>query len=120
MPDPLELPRPQRPVVPQMIAGRTFVGEVVADRLPGPAAVVRTLDDLPEPSRGLRGVQPARVSRRPGHVVHLPAAEMRTLDLPGPALTIRRQDEGTLARTHQHSYSTHALLLSRQSPAHDR
>src|SRR5262249_62123581 len=53
VPDPLELPGTRGPVVPQIVARLTLVAELVADRLPRPAAVVRALDELPEPAGGL-------------------------------------------------------------------
>ena len=50
MPDALELPGMRRAVVPLVRAGHAVVDELVADRLPGLAAVVRALDQLPEPA----------------------------------------------------------------------
>ena len=50
VPDALELPRMRRAVVPLVGAGHAVVGELVADRLPGLAAVVRALDHLAEPA----------------------------------------------------------------------
>ena len=61
MPHPGELPRVRRAVVPLMRARLTVVAEVVADRLPARAAVVRALDQLAEPAAALRRVQPVRV-----------------------------------------------------------
>ena len=46
--------------------GKTWnpvVHELVPHRLPGPPAVVGPLDQLPEPARALRRVQPIRVRR---------------------------------------------------------
>ena len=51
MPDPLELPRVRRPVVPLVGAGGAVVGELVAHRLPGRAAVIGALDHLSRTSR---------------------------------------------------------------------
>src|SRR5207248_11707062 len=45
MPHPRELPGMLRPVVPLVRARNALVRELVADRLPGLAAVVRALDD---------------------------------------------------------------------------
>ena len=50
MPDALELPRPRRAVVPEVLADLALVGEVVADRIQRLAAVVGPLDHLPEPA----------------------------------------------------------------------
>ena len=61
MPDALELPGMRRAVVPLVRAGHAVVGELVADRFPGLAAVVGTLDQLPEPTARLRGIQPVRI-----------------------------------------------------------
>src|SRR5207248_8563846 len=93
MPDPRELPRMRRAVIPLVRARRALVAELVADRLPGPAAVVRALDQLPEPRRGLRRVQPVRVGRRTGDVVDLPATEVRPGHVPVASLAVRAEDE---------------------------
>ncbi len=63
VPDPGELPRVRRAVVPLVRAGLALVAEIVADRRPGHPAVVGTLDHLAEPAAGLRGVQPVLVRR---------------------------------------------------------
>ena len=63
MPDALELPGMRRAVVPLVRAGNAVVCELVADRLPGLAAVVGALDDLSEPAAGLRRIQPVRDRR---------------------------------------------------------
>ena len=82
VPDALELPRMRRAVVPLVRAGHAVVDELVARRLPRLAAVVRPLDDLPEPAARLRRVDAVRVGRRSLEVVDLPAAEMRPADVP--------------------------------------
>ena len=74
MPDALELPGMRRAVVPLMRAGNAVVRELVADRLPGLAAIVGALDHLAEPAAGLRGIQAVRIGRRALQVVDLPAA----------------------------------------------
>src|ERR1035438_956532 len=53
MPDSLELPGVGCAVVPLVSAGLPLVGELVAYRRPRLAAVVGTLDQLPEPAAGL-------------------------------------------------------------------
>ena len=63
MPDPGELPRMRRPVVPLVRTRSAVVGELVTHRLPGRPAVVGPLDDLPRPAAGLRSVQPVRVGQ---------------------------------------------------------
>src|SRR6185503_20458351 len=75
MPDALEFQRVRRAVVPQVLAGNAVVDELVADGVPGRAAVVRALQDLSEPAARLRGIQPVRVRRRSFEVVDLPASE---------------------------------------------
>ena len=82
MPDALEFPGMRRAVVPLVRAGLAVVDELVADGLPGLAAVVGALDHLAEPAAGLRGVDPIRVGGRALEVVHLPAGEMRAGDVP--------------------------------------
>ena len=110
VPDALELPGMLRAVIPQM-SGKGFAGfrggivnEFVARagghaarpghlfasrRLPRLAAVVRALDDLAEPSAGLRSIDPVRVGRRALQVVHLPARKVGTAHLPLFALAVR-------------------------------
>src|SRR5438270_4960501 len=56
VPDTLECPRPRRTVVKQVGTGLSLVHELVADRLPGLAAVIRPLDELAEPPGRLRQV----------------------------------------------------------------
>src|SRR5690348_12174772 len=78
MPHSLELPRMRLSVVPLVSAGDTVVNELVAQRLPSFAAVVRALDQLPKPSARLRQIQPVGIDRRPLQVINLPARKMRT------------------------------------------
>src|SRR5262249_39258540 len=113
VPDAFEFPRVWRSVVPLMGARDAVIRELVVDRLPGLAAVARSLDELTEPARALRCVQPVRIGRRALQVVHLPAAEMRALDAPLLPFAIRSQDERALARSHQHANSAHHALLRR-------
>ena len=75
MPDAVELPRMRRAVVPLVRAGHALVHELVADRLPGLAAIVGALDDLPKPAAGLRGVEAVGFDGRAFQMVNLPAAE---------------------------------------------
>ena len=111
MPDALELPGVLRAVVPLVSAGIAVVLELVADGLPGLAAVVRALDHLPEPAAGLRRIEPVRVGRRALEVVDLPAREVGAADLPLLALAVGRQDERAFARADQNSYSAHCVFL---------
>src|ERR1019366_7398753 len=102
----------RRAVVNEFIARgrrhRARLGRFFASgRLPGFAAVIGALDDLPEPAAGLRGIQPVRVNRRSLDVVQLPAREMRTADIPAFALAVRLQDECALACANQYSYVAH-------------
>ena len=53
VPYPCEFPRVRRAVVPLVSTGHALVLELVAHRLPGRSTIVRALDQLPEPSRGL-------------------------------------------------------------------
>src|SRR5207245_5270666 len=98
MPDALELPGVLRAVIPLVggersssIFGRTVVDEFIAlafrrallrgflfsgrraGLYPGLAAVIGTLNDLPEPAAGLRRVDPVGIRRRSLHVVNLRA-----------------------------------------------
>src|SRR6202043_2185314 len=65
-----------------------------AGLMPGFAAVIGALDDLPEPAAGLRGVEAIGIGGRALEVVELPAREMRTTDVPFGALAVRGQYEG--------------------------
>ena len=128
MPHALELPRVLRAVVPLVrgerlaVFRRSVVNELVArarrhglrpglyfasGRLPGLAAVVGALDDLPEPAAGLRRIEAVGIDGRPLDVVHLPAGEMGAADVPLFALAVRRQNERAFARANQDSYSAH-------------
>src|SRR4051812_30831294 len=78
-----------------------------ARREPGFAAVVGPLDHLAEPTAGLRGVQPIRVSRRPLHVVNLPPAKERLADLPFLAFAVARKDKRTFFRADQDANGGH-------------
>src|SRR5437870_11457096 len=126
MPDSRELPGMGRAVVPQVSAGDAVVHEPVAHRLPGLAAVVGALDQLPEPAGALRYVQSIRVGGRSLEVVDLPAAEVGTTDVPPFALSVRLEDERALSCANQYSYPAHlhsfragpAVLTNR--PARDR
>src|SRR5215211_5851128 len=107
MPDTLEFPRVRRPVVPLMRARHTVIDELIAARLPGLAAVVRPLDDLPKPSARLRCVKSVRINRRSLHVVDLPAAKVRSAHAPAIARAVGRQNETTLTGAHENSNAAH-------------
>src|SRR5205807_6076586 len=112
VPDPGELEGPLRSVVPEVIADGALVRELVAYRLPRLAAIAGTLDHLPEPAAGLRGVDPVRVGGRSLEMVDLPAAEVRAAHVPLFALSVRRQDERTLTGADQYSNTAHAVAPS--------
>src|SRR5204863_705630 len=134
MPDTLEFPGMLRAVVPhvggerfagfrgrvvdELIAlafGRPWLGVLLPRRrprlYPSLAAIIRALNDLPEPAAGLRRIDAIRVGGRALEVIHLPARKMRTADVPLLALTIRCKDKFTLARSNQYPYSAHHSLL---------
>ena len=137
VPDALELPGVLRAVVPlvrrERLAGlgRGVVDELVALALghavgrggrlagrrarlvPGLAAVVGALDDLPEPAAGLRGVDAVRIDGRALQVVDLPAGEVRAADVPLLALAVGREDERALACADQNPYLAHPRAPSR-------
>ena len=69
MPHPRELPRVLRAVVPLVRAGDPVVDELMTDRRPRLAPIVRALNYLPEPAAGLRRIQPMRVKGRTREVV---------------------------------------------------
>src|SRR5207245_9524732 len=90
MPDPHELERPRRAVVPQMRAGLALVDELVPHRLPRLPSVIGALDQLPVPACVLRGIQPIGVGGRTLEVVDLPACKVGPTDVPLFALGVRR------------------------------
>src|SRR5262249_2115509 len=79
--------------------------------LPGLAAIARALDDLAEPSAGLRTIQAIRVSGRSLHMIYLPAGKQGSTDVPIFAFSFRRENERTLARSNEYSYFAHSSLL---------
>src|SRR4029434_2509933 len=119
MPDALEFPRMLRAVVP-LVGGerfprfrRSIVNEHVtfalrhpiwrhqvlwlcAGRIPRFAAVIGTLNDLPEPGACLRRVDPVGINRRTFHVINFPTREMRAANFPSFARAIRSEDERAL------------------------
>src|SRR5436309_10262601 len=135
MPDAFELPGMLRAVVPlvgrERLTGlRTrIVDELVAltfrravwsrrrlagrcPRLvPGFAAVIGALDDLPEPAAGLRCVDAVGSKRRTLHVIDLPPGKVGAADVPPLAFAVRCQNERALARANQYSYTAHPFLL---------
>src|SRR5487761_766587 len=107
MPHAGEIPRGRGAVVPLVRAGHAVVIELITHRLPGHTTVIRTLNQLAEPTRRLGRENPILVDRRTLDVIHLPAPEERAADVPILALAIRIQNEGTFSCTHQHSHATH-------------
>ena len=82
VPDPRELPRVRRPVVPLVGPGGALVIELVADRLPSRTAVVGSLDQPARTSRWTATRTADRGRPRALDVVDLPAGEVRPADLP--------------------------------------
>src|SRR5580698_4070512 len=130
VPHPLELPRMLGAVIPLMSGERIgggVVGEFVARALrrtrrgrlsggrsrlmPGLAAVVGALNDLPEPSARLRSVNAVGIGGRSFQVIHFPSGEMRAADVPLFALAVRRENECAFARTYENSHPAHTSLL---------
>src|SRR5437870_10297749 len=129
MPNALELPGMLSAVIPLMCARYTVVNEFVAlaflhaigtfqflraapGRVPLLSAVIGTLDDLAEPSTGLRCINPVRIDRRTFYVINFPARKMRAADFPSFARAIRCQDERTFSCTNQYSYFAHSFFLT--------
>src|SRR5438067_9994673 len=72
-----------------------------ARRVPRFAAVIGTLNNLPEPRAGLRRVDPVLINRRTFYVIKLPARKMRAVNFPVFALVVRCQDERALPCANQ-------------------
>src|SRR5580658_7360533 len=109
MPHPFELPWMRRAVVPLVSARDSVIGEFIVNGLPRLSAVIRPLDQLPVPPRGLRRVQTIRVSGRSLQVINLPTGKMGAADVPFLPFRIRRQNERTLASANQYPYATHLV-----------
>src|SRR5258708_3343069 len=78
--------------------------------MPGLAAVVGALNDLSEPTAGLRSVNAIRICERAFKVIHLPASEVRAADFPVLALAVGGKNECAFARTCQDTNLAHVLL----------
>ncbi len=78
--------------------------------VPGFAAVVGALDDLPKPAAGLRRVDPVRIRGRALQVIHFPAAEQRPADIPLLALAVGSEDERAFLRADQNPNAAHWIL----------
>src|SRR5579862_8501089 len=126
MPDALEFPGVRRAVVPLVSAGIPFVDEFIAftgghtagrflhsttGGLPGFSAVAGALNDLAEPTAGLRSVDPIRIGRGAFNVINLPAGKVRPGDGPFLPLAVGGEDECPFACSDKDSYLTHRLLL---------
>ena len=87
-------------IIPQVGARRAVVDELVAHWLPCHAAVVGTLNQLPEPSGLCRCVKPVGVhTGEPFQVVHLPPGKVRPGNLPTSFVHRRRcQDKRAFLR----------------------
>src|SRR6185369_4275152 len=96
VPHAFELPRMLGAVVPLVRAWRPLVAELVTHGFPRLAAILGSLDLLPEPTTGLRGIYPVRVDRRAFQVIDLPPSKVRTGNIPFLAFAVRGQYEGAL------------------------
>src|SRR6266849_3240703 len=127
MPDAFELPGVLRAVEPlvrcERLAGLrgSVVDELVALPLghtagarrrlagrrprlvPGFAAVIGALNDLPEPAARLGCIDPIGINRRPLHVIDLPTGKVGAVNIPSLALGVRCEDEGALAGADQNA-----------------
>src|SRR5581483_5512876 len=132
VPHPLELPRMLCAVVP-LVRGqrrsRRVVDELVALALghavgalgfagrraglvPGLAAVVGALNDLPEPATRLRSVDAVGIGRRSFEVIELPAGEERAADFPLVSLAVGCEDECAFARANQNADLAHCVSFA--------
>src|SRR4030088_616416 len=109
VPDALELVGMGRTVVPNMRTDFAFIGELIAYRFPGLAAVARALHHLAEPAAGLRRVEAVGVGWRPFEVVDLPARKVGAFDLPSFPARVRARDERAFPRSDQYTYLAHRL-----------
>src|SRR5207302_3103313 len=107
VPHALEFPWLGRAVVPLVRTGHALVHKVIAGGLPRLTAIVRTLDLLAEPARRLAGIDAVGIHRRALQVVHLPAAEKWSTDIPLLALAVGRQDKRAFFGTDQNADLAH-------------
>src|SRR5262245_12900088 len=110
VPDALELPGMGGAVVPLVSAGDSLVGKVIADWLPGFAAVARALDLLAEPAARLRDVDPVGLNGRTLDMIDFPAGKVGTTNIPLLACPVRLEDERTLPSSCQNPHSAHNSL----------
>src|SRR5690348_3647240 len=97
-------------VIPCVRARDAVVGELVANRLPGLAAVVGARHHLAEPAAALRDVDAVRIRRGTLHVIDLPAREMRPRYVPALSLPVGGESERPLPCADKHSYSAHCTF----------
>ena len=80
-------------VVPLVRAGRPVVFELIADYFPALPAVIGALDDLAEPTAGLRSVDSVWLGGRALEMINFPTRKMRAAHIPPPAAAIGSQNE---------------------------
>src|SRR5262245_47538082 len=115
MPHAHELPWARCAVVKEMSSRGRRIRELVTRRFPRPAPVIRPLQHLPKPGAGLRRIDTVGIGGRALQVVDLPTGKMGTADIPVLSRPVRSQNEPAFARSDQHTYSAHRLLLRRTS-----
>src|ERR1700679_4245204 len=113
MPNSLEFPGMRRAIVPLMRSRDAVIQDFIADWLPSFPTVIGALYQLPKPGAVLRDIKPLCVSGGSLHVEYLPAAKMGATNLPLFAHCIGSQNECTLARSDQYSYTAHPTLTYR-------
>src|SRR5437764_12660759 len=79
-----------------------------AGLVPGLAAVIGALDDLAEPSAGLRSIDAVGINGRSLEVIEFPSRKMRPADFPIFPLAVRSKNECTFFRADQDSNLAHA------------
>src|SRR5690348_18314517 len=94
-----------------MRAGDAVVRELLTDWFPSSTAVLRALDQLPEPAGGLRRINTIWINGRSLHVINFPAREVGTVNVPLFPLAVRSQNECALASANQYTNLAHSLTL---------
>src|SRR5512133_109864 len=90
-------PRLGRRVVHELVAlslgkavrGRRHLAGGRSGLVPALATIIGALDDLAEPAAGLGGIEATRIGRRSLDVEDLPSGEVRAVDAPCLAATVR-------------------------------
>src|SRR5664279_2906659 len=98
-------------VIPLVSARNSFISKLVTCRVPGFAAVVRTLDYLSKPAACLRGIDPIRINGRCLDMVDFPAGKVGALHVPMLAFSVGSEHKSAFFGANQHPYFAHVSSI---------